>query len=63
MPDWIMYTVGVISHIWTILVIFAVVNLLNDPRVKYLGAEIDLHFGAFVGPIGVIAFWAWFFAG
>ena len=63
MPDWIMYTVGVISHIWTILTILMVVAFLTDPRVKYGLAKIKIHFGAYAGPIGVIAFWSWFFTG
>ena len=59
MPDWIMYTVGVISHFMTTLSISALVVFLADPRVKY----INIRPGAYVGPIGVIAFWMWFFFG
>lgn len=61
--NWIMYTVGVVAHIWAILTILNIIVLLNDPKVKYMGAKITLNGYFFVAWIGVLAFWMWFFFG
>ena len=61
--DWIMYTVGVVAHLWTVTSLLQIWLLLDDYRVKYLGAKITIGWSPSVSFIGVIAFWMWFFFG
>ena len=61
--NWIMYTVGIVAHLWAVLTILGIILLLNDPKVKYMGAKITFNSSFFVPWIGVLAFWMWFFFG
>lgn len=61
--DWIMYTVGVVAHLWTVTFLLQIWLLLDDYRVKYLSAKITIGWMPIVSFITVIAFWMWFFFG
>jgi hypothetical protein len=61
--DWIMYTIGVVAHLWTIIGLLQIWLLLDDPRVKYHGAKITIGWIPMVASVGLIAFWMWFFFG
>jgi hypothetical protein len=61
--DWIMYTVGVVSHIMAIIGTINVLILLDDVRVKYYGATVRLNNKFVISWVGVTAFWMWYFFG
>ena len=61
MPDYLMNALGVVAHIWCALAVISVISHLNDPRVKYFGAKININGWFFVPFIMVIVYWFWFF--
>lgn len=61
--DWLGYTLGGISHIWMLINILGVLQLLNDPRVQYLGAQITIKWHWFLPFAITFGFWMWFFFG
>jgi hypothetical protein len=61
--DWIMYTVGVVTHIWASLTIVGLISLLNKPQVKAGLGTVQIHGKFYIPWIGVLAFWMWYFFG
>jgi len=61
--DWIMYTAGVVFHIWVILVVIGVVQIFNDPRVKAGHLTPEFNSKIYIPFIGLLAFWMWIFFG
>ena len=61
--DWIMYTVGVVSHIWATLTIVGIITLFDTPEVKMGLQKWQLSNKIFIPWIGILAFWMWYFFG
>jgi hypothetical protein len=61
--DWIMYTVGVVSHIWATLTIVGIITLFDTPQVKAGLRTVQLSGKIYIPWIGVLAFWMWYFFG
>ena len=61
--DWIMYTVGVVSHIWATLTIVGIITLFDTPQVKLGLRTVQLSGKIYIPWIGVLAFWMWYFFG
>jgi len=61
--DWIMYTVGVVSHIWATLTIVGIITLFDTPQVKSGLRTVQLSGKIHIPWIGVLAFWMWYFFG
>ena len=61
--DWIMYTVGVVTHIWASLTIVGLILLFDRPEVKMGLQKWQLNGKFFIPWIGVLAFWMWYFFG
>ena len=61
--DWIMYTVGVVVHIWAPLTIVNLISLLNRTDVKHGFIKVQINGRFYIPWIGILAFWMWYFFG
>ena len=61
--DWIMYTVGVVAHIWAPLTIVGLISVLNRPEVKMGLRKWQIKGKFYIPWIGILAFWMWYFFG
>ena len=61
--DWIMYTAGIVAHIWAPLTIVGLISLLNRTDVKRGFTTVRINGGFYIPWIGILAFWMWYFFG
>ena len=61
--DWIMYTVGVVAHIWAPLTILGIIALFDTPQVKSGLRQVQISGRCYIPWIGVRACWMWYFFG
>jgi len=61
--DWIMHTVGAVSHLWAFLAVVGLFAVLDDPYVKAGLKTVKIGGEFFIPWIGIIAYWMWFFVG
>lgn len=61
--DWIMHTVGAVSHLWAFLGVVGLFAMLGDPYVKAGLTKVNINGQFFVPWIGIIAYWMWVFVG
>ena len=58
--EWIMYTVGIVAHLWALLVIIGLIIVGRDNVTN----RINVSLGRVVAPfVLLIAYWNWFFFG
>ena len=57
--DWAFYAVGITAHLYTLLGIINIATLMNDYRVKFGRATMEIHNSFYIGCGVIIFFWCW----
>lgn len=59
----IMHSLGIISSLWAITHILALLSTFNEPEVKYLGRRVTIRLKFFIPFALVIVYVVWLFIG